>query len=123
MAKKKAKVVKKVKETAVKDKVDEILETIDKVEESVALVERVETLVKEIDETVFRFDGYGELIAVLTSVQVAPDNAVVRYRVTKDAPSDQATAVVVDGVVCVHPQNVRSFITQAPSFHYEHVDD
>ena len=101
MAKKKAKTVKKVKETAVEKKV-ELLGT---------------------KEHIFRFDDYNELVEVLTSVQEAPDNAIVRYRVTKDAPSDQATAVVVDGVVCIHPNNVRGFITQAPSFHYEHVNE
>jgi hypothetical protein len=70
---------------------------------------------------VFRYDEQTELIKVLTSIQDAPDNALIKYRVSEDAPHDQYTAVVVDGVVLIHPHNVVGFLAGAPSFHYKAV--
>ena len=109
MAKKKT-----VVETAVEEPVVE--EAKEEIAEGTALA------IEEAGPTIFRFDDHKELIATLVSVQEAPDNAVVRYRVTKDAPHDQHTAQVNAGVIEIHPNNVRSFLPVAPSFHYQAVE-
>lgn len=75
--------------------------------------------VEKATPTVFRFDDQKKLVETLIGIQVAPDNAVIRYRVTTAAPADQFTAQINDGVVEIHPNNVRGFLPCAPSFHYE----